>query len=182
LITASGYRPCFNSRGLDKDLDDLALDKRPGSNFELLQDCLAQWLRAIRADCGADWSNLIESAWYRHSGLLRSFAREIDTSGMIPARARAALFRLLVIPELSGFINRASRELPVLDVKTWWEAPFVAWLQMAASQSGLQEAQLLVRLADHLDIDERTLERWQQGESIGTKLCKRSFQDILPSR
>ncbi len=170
LITASGYRPCFNSRGLDKDLDDLALDKRPGSNFELLQDCLAQWLRAIRADCGADWSNLIESAWYRHSGLLRSFAREIDTSGMIPARARAALFRLLVIPELSGFINRASRELPVLDVKTWWEAPFVAWLQMAASQSGLQEAQLLVRLADHLDIDERTLERWQQGESIGTKL------------
>lgn len=170
LITASGYRPCFNSRGLDKDLDDLALDKRPGSNFELLQDCLAQWLRAIRADCGADWSNLIESAWYRYSGLLRSFAREIDTTGMIPARARAALFRLLVIPELSGFISRASRELPVLDVKTWWEAPFVVWLQMAASQSGLPEAQLLVRLADHLDIDERTLERWQQGESIGTKL------------
>jgi len=50
LITASGYRPCFNSRGLDKDLDDLGLEKRPGSNFELLQDCQAQWLRAIRED------------------------------------------------------------------------------------------------------------------------------------
>lgn len=170
LITASGYRLCFDSRGLDKDLDDLALEKRPGSNFELLQDCQAQWLRAIRADCGADWSNLIDSAWYRHSGLLRSFARDTDTTGMIPALAREALLRLLVIPEVSGFIRRASREFPLLDVKTWWEVPFVAWLQVAASQSGLPEAQLRERLANHLNIDERTLERWQQGETIGTKL------------
>lgn len=170
LITTTGYRPCLDGKGLDKNLDDQAEDKRPGSNFELLQDCQAQWLQAIRADCGADWSNLIESAWYRHSGLLRSFARETDTTGMIPARAREALLRLLVIPEVSGFIRRASRELPLLDVKTWWEVPFVVWLQVAASQSGLPEAQLRERLANHLNIDERTLERWQQGESIGTKL------------
>lgn len=170
LITATGYRPCLDGKGLDKNLDDLSLEKRPGSNFALLQDCQAQWLRAIRADCGADWSNLIESAWDRHSGFLRSFARDTDTTGMIPVRAREALFRLLVIPELSGFIRRASREISLLDVRTWWEVPFVAWLQVAARQSGLPDSLLWERLANHLEIDERTLERWQQGESIGTKL------------
>lgn len=170
LITASGYRPGFDDNGVDKNLDDLALGKRPGSNFQLLQDCQAQWLCAIRKDCGADWSNLIDSAWHRHSSLLRSFARDTDTTGMIPARAREVLLRLLVIPELSGFIRRASRELPLLDLKTWWEVPFVAWLREAARQSDLPEALLRVRLANHLNIDERTLERWQQGESIGTKL------------
>lgn len=170
LITASGYRPWFNSRGLDKDLDDLALEKRPGSNFELLQDCQAQWLRAIREDCGADWSNLIDSAWHRHSSLLRLFARDTDTTAMIPERAREALLPLLIIPELSGFIRRASREIPLLDLKTWWEVPFVTWLQVAASQSGLPAAQLRQRVVNHLDIDERTLDRWQQGESIGLNL------------
>lgn len=170
LITASGYRPWFNSRGLDKDLDDLALEKRPGSNFELLQDCQAQWLRAIREDCGADWSNLIDSAWHRHSSLLRLFARGTDTTAMIPERAREALLPLLIIPELSGFIRRASREIPLLDLKTWWEVPFVTWLQVAASQSGLPAAQLRQRVVNHLDIDERTLDRWQQGESIGLNL------------
>jgi len=170
LITASGYRPCFNSRGLDKDLDDLGLEKRPGSNFELLQDCQAQWLRAIREDCGPDWSNLINSAWHRHSSLLRLFARNTDTTGMIPARASEALLRLLVIPELSGFIRRASTELTLFDVKSWWEAPFEAWLREAARQSGLSDTLLLARLANHLDIDKRTHERWQLGESIGTKL------------
>ncbi|QPT30970.1 ankyrin repeat domain-containing protein [Stutzerimonas stutzeri] len=170
LITASGYRPCFNSRGLDKDLDDLGLEKRPGSNFELLQDCQAQWLRAIREDCGADWSNLIDSAWHRHSSLLRLFARDTDTTAMIPERAREALLPLLIIPELSGFIRRASREIPLLDLKTWWEVPFVTWLQVAASQSGLPAAQLRQRVVNHLDIDERTLDRWQQGESIGLNL------------
>jgi hypothetical protein len=170
LIAASGFRPLFDSKGQDKDLDDLALEKRPGSNFQLLQDCQAQWLCAIRADCGADWSNLIDSAWHRHGNLLCSFARDTDTTGMIPARASEALLRLLVIPELSGFIRRASTELTLLDVKSWWEAPFEAWLQEAARQSGLPDTLLLARLANHLDIDERTHERWQQGESIGTKL------------
>lgn len=170
LITASGYRPCFDSGGLDKDLDDLALEKRPGSNFELLQECQAQWLHAICEDCGADWSNLIDSTWQRHGGLLRSLARDTYTTGMIPPRAREALLRLLVIPELSGFIRRADTEMPLLNVKTWWEVPFVAWLQEAARQSDLPEALLRERLVNHLNIDERTLERWQQGESIGTKL------------
>lgn len=170
LITETGYRPCLEEKGLGKNLDDQAEEKRPGSNFELLQDCQTRWLQAIRADCGADWSNLIDSAWYRHSCLLRSFARDTGTSGMDTARARETLLRLLVIPELSGFIRRASREIPLLDVQAWWEVAFVAWLQVAASQSGLPESTLLERLANHLDIDERTLERWQQGASIGTKL------------
>ena len=170
LITATGYRPCLNSKGLDKDLDDLALEKRPGSNFELLQNCQAQWLRAIRADCGADWSNLIESAWYRHSGVLRSFAQNADTTRMIPSRAKDALLGLLEIPELSGFIRRVSKEIPLLEVLTWWEVPFTAWLQVAVRQSGLTEALLRERLANHLDIDQRTLERWLQGEPIGKGL------------
>ncbi|WP_223616318.1 ankyrin repeat domain-containing protein [Pseudomonas sp. BF-B-30] len=166
VITASGYRPFFTQKGLDKDLDDQADEKRPGSNFDLFQNCLAQWLRAIRDDCGADWSNLIESAWHRHSNLLRSLARNTDTTGMIAEPAQHAFFRLFVVPELSGMIRRASHEVSLLDLNQWWVAPFATWLQAAALQTMLPVRQLLEQLANHLNIDERTLERWQHGGPI----------------
>ncbi|WP_346796318.1 ankyrin repeat domain-containing protein [Halomonas sp. Bachu 37] len=182
LINISGYRPYFANRGLDKDLDDLALDKRRGSNFELLHQCQAEWLRAVFLDCGAAWHDLINSAWQRHSDLLRSFARDTDTTGMIKARAKGALLRLLVIPGLSGFIWRASREIPLLDAKSWWETPFSAWLQAAASQSDLPKKQLLERFANHLGIDQRTLERWQRGSSVGKGLWpyRTTMQALFP--
>lgn len=167
LITETGYRPYFNNKGIDKDLDDLALEKRESSNFELLQDCQEQWLQAIRDDCGFDWFDLAYSAWQRHSSILRSFARHTDTTGMIPARANDALSRLLVIPELSGFIRRASQTIPLLDVQNWWKAPFAAWLRVTARESALPATEVQERLANHLDIDQRTLERWQQGGPLG---------------
>lgn len=166
LITASGYRPLLVSRGLEKSLDDQAEERRQGSNFSLLQDCQSQWLRAIREECGADWANLIESAWHRHSSILRSFANDTDTTAMIAEPARVALLRLLIIPELSGLILRASLQIPLLDVQHWWEAPFTAWLQEAAQKTKLSKQQLVERLANHLDIDERTLGRWQNGKPM----------------
>jgi len=166
LITASGFRPYFANIGLDKDLDDQAEENRQGSNFDLLQDCQAQWLGAIRKDCGASWSNLIESAWHRHSTLLRSLARNTDTTGMIAEHAQHALLRLLIVPELSAVIRRASLEIKLLNVQQWWEAPFTTWLQTAAQQSKLPVDKLLERFANYLDIDERTLERWQSGDRI----------------
>ena len=175
LITASGYRPFFAQIGLDKDLDDQADEKRPGSNFDLFQDCQARWLRAVRDDCGADWSNLIESAWHRHSNLLRSLARNTDTSGMIAEPAQHAFFRLFVVPELSGMIRRASHKVPLLDLNQWWGAPFATWLQVAAQQTMLPVRQLLEQLANHLNIDERTLERWRHGGPIKKPLWPYRF-------
>lgn len=125
LVTASGYRPFFVDKGLIQDLEDQALEKRGASNFELLQDCQIKWLQAIREDCGANWHDLVDSAWQRHSDFLRSFARDTNTTGMMSEPARDALQRLLVIPEVSGFIRRASVQIPLLDVTTWWEAPFL---------------------------------------------------------
>ena len=112
LITATGYRPCLEGKRLTRDLDHLVLEERPGSNFDLLENCQTQWLRAIRDDAGADWSNLVESAWNRHNKLLRSLARNTDTTGMIPDRAREVILRMLVIPEISGLVRRANMELP----------------------------------------------------------------------
>lgn len=63
LLTATGYRLWLENKGLDRDIDHLALEKRPGSNFDLLEHIQGQWLRAIRDDAGSDWSNLVESAW-----------------------------------------------------------------------------------------------------------------------
>jgi hypothetical protein len=170
LLTATGYRPFLEGKGLGRDVDHLALKERPAGNFDLLENCQAQWLRAIRDDAGPDWSNLIESAWNRHSNLLRSLAREADTTGMIQDRARPAIFRMLVIPEISGFARRIHQELPLLDVRQWWDSPFATWLIAAQQQSSLSAQQLLERLANHVDLDERTLERWQQGSAIGKGL------------
>ncbi|QFU00987.1 Ankyrin repeats (3 copies) [Halomonas sp. THAF5a] len=170
LVTASGYRPFFVDKGLIQDLEDQALEKRGASNFELLQDCQIKWLQAIREDCGANWHDLVDSAWQRHSDFLRSFARDTNTTGMMSEPARDALQRLLVIPEVSGFIRRASVQIPLLDVTTWWEAPFFAWLHAAARYSGVSENQLRERLANHLEIDQRTLERWQHGHPVGKRL------------
>lgn len=166
LISASGYRPYFVDKGCDKDLDDLALEKRQGSNFDLLQKCRDKWLQAIREDCGAEWYRLVDSAWQRHIDILRSFARETDTTGMISSRAKEVLLRLVVIPELSGFIRRASHEVPLLDMRTLWEAPFAAWLKAAESQSDVSKMQLLERLANTREVDESTLKRWQQGSCV----------------
>lgn len=170
LLTATGYRPCLEGKGLGRDVDHLALEERPAGNFDVLENCQAQWLRAIRDDAGADWSNLIESAWNRHSNLLRSLARKTDTTGMIQDRARPAIFRMLVIPEVSGFVRRIHQELPLLDVRQWWDSPFATWLIAAQQQSLLSAQQLLERLANHVNLDDRTLERWQQGSAIGKGL------------
>ena len=167
LLTATGYRPCLEGKGFGRDLDHLALEERPAGNFNLLENCQAQWLRAIRDDAGADWSNLAESAWNRHSNLLRSLARKADTPGMVQDRARPAILRMLVIPEISGFVRRVHQELPLLDIRQWWDSPFATWLIAAQQQSSLSAQKLLERLANHVDLDERTLERWQQGSAIG---------------
>ena len=170
LLTATGYRPCLENKGLGRDIDHLALEERSGSNFDLLENCQAQWLGAIRDDAGADWSNLAESAWNRHCNLLRSLAREADTTGMIRDRAEPAIFRMVVIPEISGFVRRVHQELPLLDIRQWWDSPFATWLIAAQQQSSLSAQKLLERLANHVDLDERTLERWQQGNAIGKSL------------
>ena len=149
LLTATGYRPCLEGKGFGRDLDHLALEERSGSNFDLLENCQAQWLRTIRDDAGADWSNLAESAWNRHSNLLRSLARKADTTGMIQDRARPAIFRMLVIPEISGFVRRVHQELPLLDIRQWWDSPFATWLIAAQQQSSLSAQKLLERLAVH---------------------------------
>lgn len=166
LITASGYRPYFVKIGADKDLDDLALEKRKGNNFDLLQDCQAQWLRSVRDDCGAGWSNLFESAWQRHSNILQSLARNADTTGMIAEHARQVLHRMLIIPELSGVIRRIDLQIKILDVQSWFECPFATWLRAVSECSGLAEEKLRERMANHLDVDERTLERWCRGDPI----------------
>lgn len=170
LLTATGYRPFLESKGLGRDIDHLALEERPAGNFNLLENCQAQWLRAIQGDAGADWSNLVESAWNRHSKLLRSLARKADTTGMIQDRAHSAIFKMLVIPEISGFVRRIHQELPLPDMRQWWDSPFASWLIAAQQISSLSAQQLLARLANHTDLDERTLERWQQGNAIGKSL------------
>jgi hypothetical protein len=49
----------------------------------------------------------------------------------------------------------------------WWNNPFQAWLDFAASKAALSQEKLLTNLANHLDADPRTIERWLSGEPIG---------------
>lgn len=182
LITASGYRRYLVDKGLDKDLDDMAEEKRPSSNFELLRRVQTEWMSAIRMDCGADWSNLIAAAWEEHSEFLRKMAREIDTTVLFPVRAKDVLHRGLLVAEICAFAGRVSRELPLLDAQTCWDKPFVAWLQMASGQAGVTDSELLDRLANHLSVDQRTLGSWKQGRRFGKELWpyRNTIEALLP--
>ncbi|WP_217654271.1 hypothetical protein, partial [Pseudomonas aeruginosa] len=67
-----------------------------------------------------------------------------------------------------------------LDIRQWWDSPFATWLIAAQQQSSLSAQKLLERLANHVDLDERTLERWQQGNAIGKSLWP--YRDTVTPR
>jgi ankyrin repeat protein len=172
LVTRAGYRGFITNRGLDKDLDDLANESRPGSMFELIQLIEDSCLAELVIDCGGEWAKLLDWAWIKNREAIQYLVQNVDTSPMANQQGKEHILRLFVIPMLSSFHRFLSDALQVgPDFELWWKSPFFAWIQYASLRTGLSTDTLFSNLETNLpsnrNVDRRSIERWVAGEPIG---------------
>lgn len=169
LIKAGNYRNFLVERGLDKNLDDLAGEAyaRQSSAFELMQEIEDACCKALAEDCGYEWAQFFRQAWFRTREALQALAQHADTSP-VPLEKGCELFiQQFAVPMLSGFIQLAVSVRGGGNVDAWITHPLRAWLALAVSRSSIDEQRLLTNLANDLDADQRTIDRWLSGEPIG---------------
>lgn len=169
LINAASYRNYFVKRGLDKDLDDLAAEAggRQGSGFELLQSIEDAITHALARDCGNDWAQLFRHAWFRTSDSIQTLAQHLDVTPFAAEDGQKLVAQHFAVPMLSGFLQLAICHRAAPDAERWWSSPFQAWLSFASHQTGVSENALLTNLANEIDADPRTTERWLSGKPVG---------------
>jgi len=166
LVTGSGYRSMLAAAGLGKDLDDLAIEARPGSQCSLMQAAEKAWLEALGKDCGAEWQQLTQFMWQQTRSALQRAVLSVDTSALAGDGSElvARGFNGPVLCSLAGF---AARTISGPDMETWWLQPFRSWVAHAAALAGIGEEKLLDNLAIFLEADSRSIARWQSDEPIG---------------
>jgi ankyrin repeat protein len=169
LIKAGGYRGHLVGIGLDKDLDDLALEAkdRQGTIAELMQKIEDACSKAMTMDCGYEWAQFFRLAWFRTREAIQALAQHVDTSPMAAEQGRELFFRHFAVPMLSGLLRLCANQRPGPDIEQWWQNAFQSWVSFAASKAKISEQTLLTNLANEIDADQRTIERWLSGEPMG---------------
>ena len=162
-ITAAGYRPRLTDLGLDKDLDDLALDTRPSSSAELLLQLEDVVQRELAMDSGEQWARLLRWAWGRTRDSLQRLSQNVDTTPIGLDEGLAAVGAGFCIPMLSALVRLAVTQVGGMDLDAWWRSPVAAWVKMAADASDSTIAEAVAKLHD----TPRTTERWLAGEPVG---------------
>jgi len=173
LIKAGGYRAHLVDIGLDKDLDDLALDTpgRQGAIAELLEKLVNACSLVLAKDVGSDWEQTFRSAWYHSLTAVQYLTQHVDSSPLDPTTGRALFSRHFAIPMFAGLLGYCSAKRPAPNLDLWWESPFKAWVVFAASKAQIPEQALLENLANGINVDQRSIERWLAGEPIGKLAC-----------
>lgn len=160
LITSAGYRRRITDLGLDKDLDDLASDSRPGSSCDLMQLIEDAVQRDMAADCGVQWAQFFRLAWHKTRDAIQQSVRSVD-SGPIANESGREVVRLgFEVPMLSGLVRLVAHQHPGIDIDSWWTSPVAAWVKLAANVAKLTESEAVSRLHE----TPRTTERWMAGE------------------
>lgn len=169
LIKAGGYRGHLVAIGLDKDLDDLALEAkdRQGTIAELMQKVEDACTKAVAIDCGNDWAQFFRLVWFRTREAIQTLVQYVDTSPMKQEQGTEVFSRHFAVPMLSGLLRLCAAQRPGPDTDNWWTSPFQAWVSFAASKAKIPEETLLTNLANEIDADQRTIERWMSGEPVG---------------
>jgi ankyrin repeat protein len=148
--------------GLDKDLDDLALCKRPSSSADLLLGLENRVQQDLASDCGASWANLLRWHWGRTREALQQLAREVETTPLGHGQGAAVVRSGFTAPMLAWLIRFAVHQFPGIDVKVWWRSPMAAWVKLVASVANTEESEVLDRLHE----TPRTTERWMAGDPV----------------
>jgi hypothetical protein len=168
LITAGGYRGCLVECGLDKNLDDLAVEAegRQSSMFDMLQKIEDACRKKLVSDCGPEWAQSFQQAWFGTRKAMQALARQVDFSPMPPEKGNELFVQQFAIPLLSGFMNLIITSRSGPDLASWWASPFQSWISFAASRTGITEKELQENLANAVEADPRTINRWLSGEPI----------------
>lgn len=162
-ITGAGYRPRLVELGLDKDLDDLALDARPSSSADLLLELEDAVQRDLAIDTGVRWAQALRWAWGRTREAVQHLAREVDATPIDPQVGTDAVRAGFGVPMLSGLLRLAIHQSPDMNLDVWWQSPIAGWVGMAASVGNVLPRELVSRLHD----SPRTTERWLAGDAVG---------------
>ncbi len=86
LITRAGYRARITERGLEKDLDDLAVENRSGAASDILSRIEKEILQAIANDAGAEWAELFAVAWHQTLKSLQGVVQNVNMSPVKTAK------------------------------------------------------------------------------------------------
>jgi len=169
LIKAGGYRGHLVCIGLDKDLDDLALEAkdRQGTTAELMQKIEDACSKALAMDCGNEWAQFFRLAWFRAREAIQTLAQHVDTSPMAEEQGHELFFRHFAVPMLSGLLRLCDAQRHGPETDSWWTSPFQSWVSFAASKAKISEQALLTNLANEIEADQRTIERWLTGKPVG---------------
>lgn len=169
LIKAGGYRDCLVEQGLDKNLDDLAINakNRQSKIFDLMTEIETTLFKAVEIDSGIEWSQLIKEIWIRSRSEVQLLSQHVDFSPMPKVEGAESFKQKFSIPLLSGFVNLAGKKLRNNDISTLLLTPFKFWLILVSHQTGKGQNEILDNLSLTVDADPRTVERWMAGESIG---------------
>lgn len=175
LVTGAGFRHYITISGLDKDLDDLANESRPGSSCDLMQKIEDACHKKLQEECGTDWDQFFSMSWSRSRDVIQQLALYVDMSLLPYDQGREAVLRLFEIPLLSGFMLSANKLFQGPESNGWWKSPLGAWFKYAANKAKITEETLINNLANHLGAnhlgaDPRSIERWLAGEPT-KKLC-----------
>lgn len=170
VITAAGLRNRIDALGLGKDLDDLAIEARPGATFRLIQEIEDVCAKALEDDSGRHWEQIFRLAWGHVRETMQRLVQSVAMDPIPMEEGRSLHERLITIPMLSGLLAGCRAEVRGPDLDLWWESPFRAWVSFAASVTHVPAKDVETNLANHLDVDPRTLERWIGGDPIG-KIC-----------
>ncbi|WP_156992249.1 ankyrin repeat domain-containing protein [Paraburkholderia oxyphila] len=169
LISAAGYRKHLADIGLDKNLDDLAAEvkDRQSSGSELLLGIEQTCCEALAQDCGPEWAQFLLEVWARTRSSIQMVVQHVDTTSMLPERDNELFVRHFTVPMLSGFMRLCAALRDGPDLAGCSMSPFRAWIVFVAQRTGISESVLLASLANEVDADQRTIERWSSGERIG---------------
>ncbi len=162
-VTGAGYRPRLVEIGLDKDLDDLALDARSSSSADLLLALEDAVQRSLAIDAGVRWAQVLRWAWGRAREAVQQLAREVETTPIETQVGIDAIRTGFGVPMLSGLVRLAIDQCPGMNLDVWWRSPMAGWVEMAAGVAEVSPKEVTSRLHD----TPRTTERWLAGDPVG---------------
>lgn len=170
VFTDAGLRPLLSERGMDKGLDDAAIEARPESTAELIAEIEQQLLKAVHAECGPSWHQWLDAAWRHTRTTIQLLVQNIDEMSWADEEGQDLYRETIQLPLCKGLLQSAQRQMPGPPLNDLCARPFHTWVEWFSAQLAIEQATLVERLEPCLSAEMRSLQRWLQGKPI-----KKSF-------
>lgn len=168
IITSIGYRKFFEEKGLGKNLDDLAIesDQRKSTLFELLTEIEDQFFDELSKDCGYEWAQFFWHVWINTKTSYQFLVSRVDLSPIPPDQADELFIHEYVKPMLCSFLVLIHSKKKGPELNDWLIFPFKNWVSFAEKVTKKSSNKIFEKLANTVNVDQRSIERWLAGESI----------------